>query len=143
MYHYLTEEYSDQRSKYRLTDPNYNKKIQPFITSSHQKSAHQASSLIQGCLSSWTGLIGIFHKNLKKEFSKRYLTEASRQEILKMISNSMERVAEKVCSRTFISPETNADRVLQIQRILDVVQVTRISSEFQPRNSTYEISQIE
>ena len=53
------------------------------------------------------------------------MTEASRQEILKMISNSMERVAEKVCSRTFISPETNADRVLQIQRILDVVQVTR------------------
>ena len=64
------------------------------------------------------------NKNLTKEFSKRYLTEASRQEILKMISNSMERVAEKVCSRTFISPETNADRVLQIQRILDVVQVT-------------------
>ena len=53
------------------------------------------------------------------------MTEASRQEILKMISNSMEKVAEKVCSRTFISPETNADRVLQIQRILDVVQVIR------------------
>ena len=64
-------------------------------------------------------------ENHKKEFSKRYLTEASRQEILKMISNSMEKVAEKVCSRTFISPETNADRVLQIQRILDVVQVSR------------------
>ena len=73
-----------------------------------------------------------FIKISKKEFSKRYLTEASRQEILKMISNSMEKVAEKVCSRTFISPETNADRVLQIQRILDVVQVILTFIEISP-----------
>ena len=63
------------------------------------------------------------------EYAKRFLKEADRLSLLKSITESMEPIVTKVTQRQLISPSTLQERVLQIHRVLEVVQRKNIGAE--------------